>query len=193
MQVTGYNNESHKPALACVEFNSVARGIKTTDEMLKKASITLLESAPICPGKYIIVIGGKVGPVEESYLKGLEIGNDSVVDQLFLPYAHEQLIPAISAVNIIKEVDAIGVVETFSVASAILAADASCKRSLVSLIEIRLARGLAGKAYYTLTGSQYDVEEALNAAELVLGKYSGLLLRTEIIPNPHPDLIKKVL
>ena len=182
-----------KPALACIELISVARGIKVTDEMLKKAEVQLLESAPICPGKYIVVIGGEVEPVEESYIKGLEIGGSAVVDQLFLPYAHEQLLPAISSATSVKEVDSLGVVETFSVASAILAADASCKRALVNLIELRLARGLAGKAYYTMTGTLYDIEAAIEAAEQILGKESGLLLRVEIIPRPHPDLISKVL
>ena len=182
-----------RPALACVELISIARGIKVTDEMLKKAPVHLIESTTICPGKYIVVIGGDVDPVEESYLKGLEIGGSSVVDQLFLPYAHEQLLPAISATTPVKEIDSLAIVETFSVASAILAADASCKRAKVNLIELRLARGIAGKAFYTMTGTLYDIEAAVEAAEQILGKESGLLLRVEIIPRPHPDLIVKLL
>lgn len=182
-----------KVAIACIELISIARGIKVADEMLKKAEVDLLESAPICPGKYIVVIGGEVEPVEESYMKGLEIGGSSVVDQLFLPYVHEQVLPAISSATHIKEVDALGIVETFSVASSILAADASCKRALVNLIELRIARGLGGKSFYTMTGTLYDIEASIEAAEQILGKESGLLLRVEIIPRPHPDLISKLL
>jgi microcompartment protein CcmL/EutN len=87
----------------------------------------------------------------------------------------------------------VGVVETFAVASAILAADAACKRAEVRLIELRLARGLGGKAFFTLTGELGDVEAAIAAAEAILGAESGLLLRTEVIPRPHPEMVRWLL
>ena len=46
------------PAVAVVELVSIARGIRATDEMCKKAQVSLEESAVICPGKYLIVISG---------------------------------------------------------------------------------------------------------------------------------------
>lgn len=181
------------PAIAVVELVSIARGVRTTDEMCKKASVELVESAVICPGKYLIVIAGPVGPVGEAYEKGLEVGGEAVVDRLFLPQAHEQLVPAMRACVPVDEVDALAVVETFAAASAILAADASCKRADVKLIELRLARGMCGKGMYTMTGSQPDVESAVEAAVEILERESGLLLRTEVIPNPHEDLVQKLL
>jgi len=181
------------PAIACLEFISIARGVRTCDEMAKKALVQVIESTPICPGKYLVVIGGSTGPVGESYRHGLEFGGEAVVDELYLPNAHEQLFPAISAATHIEQVDALGVVETFSVTAGILAADASCKRAAVQLIELRLARGMAGKAFYTMTGAIPDIESAIAAAEEILGKSSGYLLRTEIIRNPHPDLVAKLM
>jgi microcompartment protein CcmL/EutN len=181
------------PAIAVVELVSIARGVRTTDEMCKKADVELVESAVICPGKYLIVIAGQVGPVEEAYRRGLEVGGEAVVDQLFLPNAHEQLVPAMRACVPVEEVDALAVVETFAAASAILAADASCKRADVKLIELRLARGMCGKGMYTMTGTQPDIETAVEAGEQILQRESGLLLRTEVIPRPHPDLIGKIL
>ena len=62
------------PAIAVVELVSIARGIRATDDMCKKAPVDLEESAVICPGKYLIIISGLVGPVEDSYKAGLEIG-----------------------------------------------------------------------------------------------------------------------
>jgi microcompartment protein CcmL/EutN len=180
------------PAIACLEFISIARGIRTCDEMAKRASVRVIESTPICPGKYVVVIGGSTGPVGESYRHGLDFGGEAVVDELFLPNAHEQLFPAISAATHIEAVEALGVVETFSVTAGILAADASCKRSAVQLIELRLARGMAGKAFYTMTGPLADVEAAVEAAVKILGD-TGFLLRTEIIPRPHEDLVAKLL
>ena len=182
-----------QPALACVELSSIARGIRTCDEMAKRAEIRVLQAVTICPGKFNIVIGGQVDEVRQSFERGLEIGGPAVVDQLILPNAHEQLIPAIEATAVVGDVGAVGVVETFAVASAIIAADAACKKAAVRLIELRLARGIGGKAFFTLTGDQADVEASVAAAEAILGEESGLLLRTEVIPRPHPDMVRWLL
>lgn len=177
-----------RPALACIEVSSIARGIRMCDEMAKRAPIRVLEAATICPGKYLVVIAGETEMVEQAYRRGLEIAGPAVVDHLLLPNAHPQLIPAIEATSAVGEVDAAGVVETFAVATAVLAADAACKRAGIELIELRLARGLGGKAFFTLTGSQADVEASVAAAEEVTE--TGLLLRTEVIARPHPEMVR---
>ena len=182
-----------QPALACVELTSIARGIRVCDEMAKRADIRVLEAVTICPGKYLVIIAGEVEQVEQSYRRGLEVAGPAVVDKLFLPNAHQQLIPAIEAMGQATAVEAAGVVETFAAASGILAADAACKRAKVELLELRLARGIGGKAFFTLTGDQADVEAAVAAAEEILGHESGMLLRTEVIPRPHPQLIRWLL
>ncbi len=180
------------PAIASIELISIARGVRTCDEMAKKAPIRVIEAAPICPGKYLIVIAGQTGPVGESYRQGIEVGGDAVVDELFLPNAHEQLFPAITASTAIERVEALAVVETFSSIAGILAADASCKAAAVELIELRLARGMAGKSFYTMCGSIPDLEAAVAAGEGILKERSGFLLRSEIIRAPHPDMVAKV-
>lgn len=181
------------PAIACLELISIARGIRTCDEMAKKAPVRVIEATAICPGKYLVVVGGDTGPVGEAYQHGRAIGGEAVVDELYLPNAHPQLFPAITASSAVQAVDALGVVETFSATAGILAADASCKRADVRLIELRLARGMAGKAFYTMTGAVADIEDAIAAAEAAIGKTSGYLLRSEILRSPHPDLVAKVL
>jgi len=181
---------AHRPALACIEVTSVALGIRVCDEMMKKAESQVLQSGPICPGKYLIVIGGEEENVKEAYDKGLAVAGVSTVDRLYLPNAHPQLFPALQACTEVEDVVCLGVVETFAAASSILAADTACKQVPIQLIEIRLARGLGGKAYFTLTGEQADVEAAIEAATKILGQQSGLLLRTEIIPRPHPEMVR---
>ena len=182
-----------QPAIAAVEFNSISRGYRTLDEMIKEATIEVLEATVICPGKYTIVIGGDVGSVTSSYHRGVDVGEQYVVDQLLLSYADEQLIPAINATNEVGEIEALGIAEFFSVTSGILSADAACKAAEVTLIEVRLARGMAGKSFFTLCGTLESVEAAIAAAEEIAARNSGFLLRTDIIPRPHKDLIKHVL
>jgi microcompartment protein CcmL/EutN len=161
--------------------------------MAKKAPVRVLEATTICPGKYLVVISGEVEMVEESHARGLEVAGPAVVDKLLLPNAHAQLIPAIDATTRVEAVGAAGIVETFAVASAVLAADAACKRAAVQLIELRLARGLGGKAFFSLTGDQANVEAAVAAAEAIVGRESGLLLRSEVIASPHPEMTRWLL
>lgn len=178
--------------IGLIELNSIAKGILVSDTMIKKAAVELIESTPLCPGKYIVLISGEVEAVKEAMSSGLEAGGEKVVDQLILPQVHEQVIPAIHALTEIDGLNALGVIETFSVAASILAADAAAKAAEIQLIEVRLAKGLGGKAYVTLTGDIADVEAAMEAGCQIAAK-DGLLLGQVVIPSPHPDLTDKLL
>jgi len=179
-----------EPALGMIELKSVARGIMTTDAIVKKAPVLLLESHPICPGKYVVLFAGEVADVEESLAAGLHAGGDLVVNSLLLPHAHEDIIPAITGSTVIEAFGAVGVVETFSIASCVVAADKAAKMSPARLVEIRLAQGLGGKAYFVMTGELADIEASI-AAGRDHARSEGLLAGCEIIPRPHPDLIRK--
>jgi len=181
-----------EPAIGLVELNSIARGIMVCDAMVKKAPIRVVEALPICPGKYMVLIAGEVAPVESSLKVGLEVGGEYVVDDLFLPQVHPQVLPAILALTEVDKLEALGIMETFSIAASIIAADAAAKAANIKLIEVRLAKGLGGKAYVTLTGDIADVEAAVKAGTEIVTA-SGLLLTQVIIPAPHEDLTEKVL
>jgi microcompartment protein CcmL/EutN len=181
-----------EPAIGLIETNSVAAGILVGDTMMKKAVVTLLEARPVCPGKYIVLISGEVGPVEESYLAGVAAAQDALVDQLFLPNIHLSLFPAMMSATPSLGAEALGIVETISVASCLLSADAAAKAAQVSILEIRLANGLGGKSYFFLEGDVSNVEAAVGAAVDLIGK-EGLLIRHVIIPRLHPDMQQMIL
>ena len=42
-------------AIGMVELSSIARGIETSDSMLKAAQVELLRSVTVCPGKYMVI------------------------------------------------------------------------------------------------------------------------------------------
>jgi len=179
-----------EPALGIIEYKSVARGIYSCDLMIKKAPIRILATHPVCPGKYMTIICGEVADVEESLKAGITGGKDMVVNDLFLPYIHRSIIPAIAGTTVIHEFGAIGIIETFSLVSCVLAADIAAKLTPVQMVEIRLANGLGGKAYFVMTGKLSNIEEALNSAKTAAIK-EGMLADSALIPSPHPDLIKK--
>lgn len=178
------------PALGMIELNSVARGIVVTDYIAKKAPVEILETHPICPGKYLVLFAGEVGPVEESLKEGVEVGRESVINRLFLPNVHPDVIPAITGSTRIEEFGSVGIIETFSIASCVVAADIAAKTAEVKIVEVRLANGLGGKAFFVMTGELYSVEASVEAAHRFVMS-EGALAGKEIIPAPHPDLIEK--
>jgi microcompartment protein CcmL/EutN len=180
-----------REAIALIETISVAIGIRIADEMAKCAPVEILDATAICPGKYMVLVAGDVAAVEASLSRGIEVGGDVVVDTLLIPHVHPDVFPAILGATEIAELKALGVVETFTVAASIIAADAAAKAAHIRLIEIRLAKGLGGKGFFCMTGDVHQVEAAMEAALLLLKK-DGSLVRSVVIPRPHRDLQSKI-
>ncbi len=175
------------PALALLELCSIARGMKACDAMVKRASVTVNFAAPVHPGKYVIIIGGGVDEVAESLKSGRMIAGDTLVDHLWLPNPHVQLIDVLDAPRS-PHFDSIGVFEALSVASVIRAADAALKRAEVEACSMRLADDLGGKGYFLFSGALHDVEAAMEAATRAAGV--GLMVSNEIIANPDPQFLE---
>ena len=76
---------------------------------------------------------------------------------------YESVFSALRGITKVEVLEALGIVESFSVASLIEGADAAVKAANVQLVEIRLAMALGGKAFVTLTGSVAAVESAVAA------------------------------
>ncbi|MGQ9585750.1 MAG: BMC domain-containing protein [Anaerolineae bacterium] len=181
-----------KPAIALVETNSIAQGVLVGDAMVKKANVQLYEARSICPGKYMVLVGGEVGPVEESYREGIAVAQDTLVDQLFLPNAHPDIFPALMSAMPPGGGEALGIIETVTAAVCIVAADAAAKAAEIRLMEIRLANGLGGKSFVLLEGDVSNVEAAMQAG-VKPASQEGLLVRSVIIPQLHRDMRDKIL
>lgn len=181
-----------REALGLVEFNSIAAGIEATDEMVKKAEVELVVGRTICSGKYLSIVRGDVGAVEVSVEEGKEIGGVNTIDGIIIPNVDPQIFPAISATTAVAEIRSLGIVETFSAPSAIEAADYSVKAADVQLIEIRIANGIGGKTFYTLTGLEHDVRAAVDAGVFAI-QDSGLLMKWVVIPSPDPGIHKTLM
>lgn len=176
-------------AIGMVELTSIARGIETCDYMVKAAQVDLLRSSTVCPGKYMIIVGGETGDVRAAMAEGIKRGGELVVDTLMLPNVHEQLIPAISMTNQVDVRGAVGVLEFYSIASAIIAADVAAKAANITLIEVRTGYAIGGKGFVTLTGDVGAVREAVEAAR----KDAELLVEPTVIPRPDKKLFDALL
>ncbi len=179
-------------AIGMVEFTSIAQGIDSCDIMLKTADVTLLIAKTTCPGKYFVLISGDTSSVQQSVGAGVELGAETVVDQFVIPNVHSTIIPAISCANEVPEVKALGIIETFSIASLIEAADQAVKTAAVDPLRLHLGFGIGGKSYCVVTGEVAAVKAAVEAGSAVAAA-KGLLLRKVVIPRPHPQLIESLL
>ena len=178
-----------RAAIGMVELNSIARGIETSDYMVKAAQVELIRSSTVCPGKYLILISGDTGDVKASMAEGVKRGGECVVDTLLLPNVHPQLIPAISMTTQPPALGAVGVLEFYSVASAITAADGAAKAANITLIEVRIGYAIGGKGYVTLTGDVGAVRAAVAAA----ARDAQLLVGTAVIPRPAQQVFDSLL
>ncbi len=183
---------SHGTAIGVVETSSIAKGFEIADGMLKAANVKMVMNRTICPGKYIVLVGGEVDAVQASVDVGIKIGAHTVVDHFVIANLHPTVFPALSGVSHMPELKALGVIESFSVASVIEAADAAVKATHVHLIAIHIGMAIGGKGFVTLTGDVASVDAAVQAGAAVI-ESKGLLVEKVVIPSPRDEVIQEFI
>ena len=179
-------------SLGMVETSNVVRGIEAADAMLKAAAVELVLNRSICSGKYIVLVQGDVGAVKSSVAAGVATAADALVDDMVLPRVHAAVVPALGNVCEPRELDALGIVETFSVATMLEAADGAAKTSPIAFLELRLAMALGGKAFLTFTGTVAAVTAAVtSAADIARAK--GMLVQETVIAQPRPEIVRDLI
>lgn len=179
-------------AIGLIESSSIAKGIEFADVMAKTADITILVTKSICPGKYIVLIGGDVSSVDQAVNAALEIAPAVIVDHFVIANIHPSILPAISGGAVVEKVEAIGVLETYSVAATIEATDLAVKAAAVIPIRMHLAFGIGGKSYVVLTGEVAAVKASMEVGtESAANK--GFLVNKVVIARPHPQVVDSLL
>lgn len=179
-------------AIGLIELSSIAAGMQSADMMLKTSSIELILSRTICSGKYMVLIGGDVASVQAAIAVVDEDLEESIIDTFVIPSVHPDIFPALNGTNSPPALEALGILESFSVASLIEGADEACKAADVQLIEIRLAMALGGKAFCTLTGDVAAVTSAIESGAQKIGE-KGMLVNKVVIPNARPELLEEIV
>ena len=148
-------------AIGMNEVMSIPAGMEACDAMLKAAEVELVSAGCVCAGKYYIVVAGDVAAVRSSVEAGRETAESQLIDSMVIPNVDSQVAPAISACTLVDRLQALGIMETYSLCAAVQAADAAAKAAEVDLLEVRLGRGLGGKSFILLTGEVAAVEAAV--------------------------------
>ncbi len=179
-------------AIGMTEYKTVATGVQAADLMIKTAEVDIIEAQTVCPGKYIILIKGDLSAVRASVDAAASRFGAELIDSFVLGNPDPSIFPAIYASNPVENPNALGILETYSAASIIVAADVAAKTAEVSLIELRIARGMCGKSYMFITGSVAAVSAAIERAEQKVGE-NGMFLDSSVIPNPDEKLWQTIL
>lgn len=179
-------------SIGLIELSSVATGFTVEDQMLKAGSVQLLLARSICSGKFLIVVSGDVTSVQSALLAGAAAAGASLIERRQIARVHPQVLEAISQTVDIppSQLRSIGVIETFSAASIIEAADAAVKSAAVTLMKVHLAMALGGKGFVVMAGDVASVQAAVAAGSKAAGA-DGMLVGKGVIPAPSPELFKE--
>lgn len=181
------------PALALLEYSSIAAGIEAADAMVKRAEMAVVQAGTVQPGRLLVLLGGAVAEIEEALKAGLNTAPDALIDHIFLPSVDPRVVQALSGKRHTEKLTdniALGIVETRTVPAAIQAADKGVKGAEVALMEMRLADGLGGKGIVFFTGLVADVEAALAIVGETLTETQQI--RQVVIPQLHLDIASVV-
>lgn len=179
-------------AIGMAEYQTVSTGIKAADLMVKTADVEIIEAQVVCPGKYIVLISGELSAVRASIDASKSMYEERLIDSFVLGNPDESIFPAIYGANPIENKNALGVLETYSAASIIVAADMAAKTADVQLIELRIAKGMCGKSYMLLTGEVAAVQASIDRAQAEVGA-GGMFLDSSVIPSPDQKMWETIL
>lgn len=185
-------------AVGIIELASIYKGYEVQDAVLKAANVEKLIARTICSGKYFLVIKGFVGDVETAVAVATQVGGFSVVNATTIPNIDPRIFPALAGCTVLErtgvpeKVGAMLIIETFSVVSAIKAADFAVKEAPLEILRIHVAMAVGGKGFVVMTGDVGSLEAAVRPA-IEYCKEEGMLAGYAIIRNPHEDVLRELL
>jgi microcompartment protein CcmL/EutN len=184
-------------AVGVVELGSIYKGFEVQDAMLKAANVEKVIGRTICSGKYFIVVRGSIADVEAAAAVAREVGGFAIINVATIPNVDQRVFPAMAGCSVIQvgaqtRVGAVLIIETFSVVSAIKAADLAIKEADLEILRVHVAMAVGGKGFVVLTGEIGALESAVKPA-VAYCREEGMLAGYTIISNPHEEVLRELL
>ncbi len=178
-----------KNALGMVEYASVSSGLMAADLLSKSGVVHLHYAKPVSPGKFVVLFSGEISSVRAAIDAAERSCGSQMIDSFLLGNPHEYVLEALAGSVSLEDGRAIGLVETFTIAAAITAADVLAKTADVVIHEIRMTTDMCGKAYVMVSGSVAAVTEAVRYAADRL-RSQQTLRDTVILAAPSQELLQ---
>lgn len=174
-------------AIGVIELKCVPKGVEAADAALKSAGVEMVSAHPSCPGKYEIILTGSISNVTAAVTHVTSKFDGYVIDSSIMGRIEEQVVKALFGTQCGERKGSLGLIETFSAASAIKAADIAVKTARVEIYDLRVSRGMGGKGVVMITGEIGDVTAAVEAGA-DYAKGVSTLSAYSVIPAPHKEL-----
>ena len=178
-------------SVGVIELKNIPKGVEATDAALKSAGIEMVSAHPACPGKYEIILTGSISNVQAAVDHVRAKFENYVIDSSIMGRIDEQVITALFGTQTTAKKGSLGLIETFSAATAIKAADVAVKTSRVEIFDLRVSRGMGGKGVVMLTGEVGDVTAAVEAGANY-AKTTAMLSSYSVIAAPHEELWQQI-
>ena len=178
-------------AIGVIELKSIAKGVEATDAALKSAGISLVSARAACPGKFEIILTGTISNVTSAVDHVKSRFEEKMVDSSIMGRIDPQVITSLFGTEVAEKKGSLGIIETFSAASTIKAADIAVKTAKVSIYELRVSRGMGGKGVVLITGDVGDVSAAVEAGSNY-AKDQGMFFNSSVIAAPHELLWEQI-
>ena len=178
-------------AIGIIELKSIAKGIEATDAALKSAGIRLVQAHPSCPGKYEIILTGSISDVTAAVEVVKARFDDRMIDSAVIGRIDPQVITGLFGTQASERSGSLGIIEAYSAASTVKAADIAVKTAKVEIFELRASRGMGGKGICLITGEVGDVTAAVEAGSQH-AKDQGVFCNSAVIPAPHELLWSQI-
>lgn len=169
-------------SLLLYETNSIPKGYVSVQHLLQNLDIHLLEVSPIAPGRLMVLANLTLEDLQKGYEMVKTIAKNDLIALTTIEQIHKDVLLAFYGLMKTPLQDILLVMETSSIVFAINAIHQLCKKKLITPIEIRSSRGLAGKSliYATLKkAAQQQVEDDLK-------QHEQQILDFALIPLVHP-------
>jgi microcompartment protein CcmL/EutN len=174
-------------SLGIIEISNISKGYLICDGILKLAPVTVFSAQPVCPGKVVLIFGGLVSAVSHACEYARGNFSEYILDISEFGNIDDRVFSALNGVIDSEIQGSLGIIETYSAVSCILAADAALKAANVNISDLRLARGMGGKSLVMFSGNIAAVTASAGAGASY-AKENGLLTDTAVIPAPHKEL-----
>lgn len=174
-------------AVGVIELKSIAKGMEACDSALKSANVRMISAHSACPGKYEMLLTGEISAVQAAIDQVRARFGQYVIDTVLLGRIEEAVICALLGGQAQPKPGAVGIIETYTAASAIKAADTAVKTAEVEIVDLRVSRGMGGKGVVIITGSIGAVSAATEAGS-DYAKREGLFAASSVMAAPHEDL-----
>ena len=174
-------------SVGVIELKSIPKGVEATDAALKSAGVEMVSAHPTCPGKYEIILTGSISNVQSAVEHVRSKFDNYIIDSSIMGRIDEQVIKALFGTQTSQRKGSLGLIETYSAATTIKAADIAVKTARVEIFDLRVSRGMGGKGVIMLTGEVGDVTAAVEAGSAYASQ-TGQLSSNAIIAAPHADL-----